>query len=71
MSQPIIIDGHSKKVTISFHAPHRITTSAGGVTTVELDAQTGGSFAGLVVKHLGHETFKTSEFTTSWHITIE
>ena len=70
MSQPITIDGHSKKVTISFHAPHRSSTNADGVTTIELDAPAGALFTGLVVQNLGHDSFRTSEFTTSWHVTI-
>ncbi len=71
MSQPITIDGHSKKVTLSFRAPHKLTAGADGVTTIELDAQPGSAFAGLVVKNeAGQVTFRTGEFTTSWNVTI-
>lgn len=74
MSEPIIIDGHSKKVTIKLPSSYRITGSAKS-TIIEIDADPKQLFTGLYVSDLGKPKGKQSVFETDykgrWEVTIK
>jgi len=70
MSQPLIIDGHARKVTMTLPSSCRITQNASS-TVIEIDAAPTSPFTGLVVKEGKADRFKTPDFQTTWTVTIE
>lgn len=51
MSEPIIIDGHAQKVTITVPSNFKLT-NAGDTVTIEVDADPGKPFERVVVKDM-------------------
>lgn len=76
MSQPITIDGHSKKITITLPSSYRITGSAGS-TIIEIDSDPKAPFKSLDVRNLDEPRakdrlkFKAPEYKSRWKVTIK
>ena len=70
MSQPLIIDGHARKVTMTLPSSCRITQNASS-TVIEIDSAPSSPFTGLTVKEGNVERFRTPHFQTTWTVTVE
>lgn len=70
MSQPLIIDGHAKRVTMTLPSSCRITQNASS-TVIEIDSAPNSPFTGLVVKEGPVDMFRTPNFQKTWTVTIE
>lgn len=75
MPEPIIVDGHAEKVTITVPSQFKLT-NAGNTTTIEVEADPGKPFQRVEVKEDAVLKFsnKTGEgtdgFKANWHIEI-
>lgn len=76
MAEPIIIDGHSKGITIKLPSSYRITGAVGS-TTIEIDSDPEAPFTSLAVRNedepeeKNREKFRAPEYTSRWSIRIE
>lgn len=75
MSEPITIDGHSKKITITLPSSYRITGSA-GPTIIEIDSDPKKPFKSLDVRNLDapkkqQVKYKAPEYKSRWKVTIK
>lgn len=76
MSEPIIIDGHSKKVTITLPSSYRITGAAGS-TIIEIESDPKAPFKSLDVRNLDEAKakdqlkYKAPDYTSRWKVTIK
>lgn len=75
MSEPITIDGHSKKITITLPSSYRITGSAGS-TIIEIDSDPKNPFKSLDVRNLDAPKtqqikYKAPEYNSRWKVTIK
>lgn len=84
MPEPIIIDGHAEKITITVPAAFKLTR-VGDRFTVEVEADPGKPFEEVVVSDISErdpkkqvkfrtpapaKTAKASGLRSTWHITI-
>ena len=75
MAEPIIIDGHADKVTITVPSQFKLT-NAGNTTTIEVEAEPGKPFQRVEVKEGNTRQFinkkapGTDHLKTNWHIEI-
>jgi hypothetical protein len=70
MPEPIIIDGHADKVTITVPAAFKLTR-VGDSFTVEVEAEPGKPFEEVVVGDRSEaENAKTFSLRSAWHIRI-
>ena len=70
MSQPLIIDGHARKVTMTLPSSCRITRTDSS-TVIEIDSAPTAPFTGLAVKEGNVDRFRTPDFQKTWTVTIE
>lgn len=75
MSEPIIIDGHSKKITIKLPSSYRIT-GASGSTIIEIEPDPKTPFKSLDVRNLDAPKtkqlmYKAPEYKSRWKVTIK
>ena len=75
MSEPITINGHSKKITITLPSSYRITGAAGS-TIIEIDSEPNAPFKSLNVENLDAPKadrlkFKSPEYKSRWRVTIK
>jgi len=74
MSEPITIDGHSKKITITLPSSYRITGSAGS-TIIEIDSDPKAPFKSLDVRKMDEPRklqvkYKAPDYKSRWKVTI-
>lgn len=70
MPEPIIIDGHSQKITITLPTSFKLAKAGEGFT-IEVEADPGKPFQHVVVRDVNkQERFRTPEFEEAWHIRI-
>lgn len=75
MSEPITIDGHAKKITITLPSSYRITGAAGS-TIIEIDSDPKAPFKSLDVRNLDAPKadqlkYKAPEYKSRWKVTIK
>lgn len=74
MSEPITINGHTRKVTIKLPSSYKITSSSDS-TIIEIVADPKQPFTGLYVRNLklpkGKQSVYQTNYKGSWEVTIE